>query len=84
MTEIQHYLHSDTILRHVVVTVYDSRGADLSMLAKQLLGYYMEEGWMLDGSVHLGRTWLNRRYGRISSWKIATERASVDGFEGRF
>ena len=84
LTEIQHYLQSDTLLRHVVVTVYDSRGYDLSILAKQLLGYYMGEGWMLDGSVHLGCTWLSRRYGRISSWKIATERASVDGFGGRF
>ncbi|MGE5335113.1 MAG: macro domain-containing protein [Nitrososphaerota archaeon] len=83
LTEIQRHLESDTVLRHVVVTVYDSRGSDLSILSKELLGYYMEEGWELDGSIHLGSTWLNRRYGRVYWWKIASERASVGGVSNR-
>lgn len=83
LTEIQRHLESDTVLRHVVVTVYDSRGYDLSNLAKKILGYYMGEGWELAGRVHFGRVRLNHRYGRISSWRIGTEHADVDGFVNR-
>lgn len=50
LTEIRRYLEHDTILDRVIVTVYDSRGNDLSILAKDLLGYYMDEGWMLAGA----------------------------------
>lgn len=50
LTEIQRYLERDAILDRVIVTVYDSRGADLSSLAKELLGYYMDEGWLLAGA----------------------------------
>jgi O-acetyl-ADP-ribose deacetylase (regulator of RNase III) len=49
LTEIQRYLEQDTILDRVIVTIYDARGYDLSNLAKELLGYYMDEGWMLAG-----------------------------------
>lgn len=47
LTEIQRYLEHDTMLDRVIVTVYDSRGYDLSNLARELLGYSMDEGWLL-------------------------------------
>jgi O-acetyl-ADP-ribose deacetylase (regulator of RNase III) len=50
LSEIQRYLEHDTILDRVIVTVYDDRGYDLSHLAKDLLGYYRDEGWMLAGA----------------------------------
>jgi O-acetyl-ADP-ribose deacetylase (regulator of RNase III) len=48
LTTIQQYLEQDTILDQVIVTIYDDRGYDLSNLAKELLGYYMDEGWLLN------------------------------------
>lgn len=48
LTEIQRYLEHDAILDRVIVTVYDSRSSDLSILAKELLGYFMDEAWMLN------------------------------------
>ena len=50
LTEIQRYLEHDAILERVIVTTYDARGYDLSNLAKELLGYYMDEGWLLAGA----------------------------------
>ncbi|HEX8034661.1 MAG TPA: macro domain-containing protein [Ktedonobacterales bacterium] len=50
LSEIQRYLEHDAILDRVIVTIYDARGYDLSLLAKELLGYYMDEGWMLAGA----------------------------------
>jgi O-acetyl-ADP-ribose deacetylase (regulator of RNase III) len=50
LTEIQRYLEHDAILGRVIVTIYDDRGYDLSNLAKELLGYYMDEGWELAGA----------------------------------
>jgi O-acetyl-ADP-ribose deacetylase (regulator of RNase III) len=50
LTEIQDFLAQDTILDRVMVTIHDDRGYDLSNLAKDLLGYYMDEGWMLAGA----------------------------------
>ena len=47
LTEIQRYVEHDATLERVIVTIYDSRGYDLSNLAKELLGYYMDEGWVL-------------------------------------
>jgi O-acetyl-ADP-ribose deacetylase (regulator of RNase III) len=76
LTEIQRYLESDTVLRHVVVTVYDDRGYDLSLLAKDLLGYYMDEGWSLDSTALLGRRWPNWRFGHASSWRIGSALAT--------
>jgi O-acetyl-ADP-ribose deacetylase (regulator of RNase III) len=42
LTEIQRYLEQDTILERVIVTVYDSRGYELSNLGRELLGYWSE------------------------------------------
>jgi len=49
LKEIQSYLEHDTTLDHVIVTTHDARGYDLSNLAKDILGYYMDEGWFLAG-----------------------------------
>jgi O-acetyl-ADP-ribose deacetylase (regulator of RNase III) len=50
LTEIPRFLEQDTVLDRVIVTIHDDRGFDLSNLAKDLLGYYMDEGWMLAGA----------------------------------
>ncbi len=50
LTQIQWYLEHDTILDRVIVTIQDDRGYDLSNLAKELLGYYRDEGWILAGA----------------------------------
>jgi O-acetyl-ADP-ribose deacetylase (regulator of RNase III) len=47
--EIRRSLEHDAVLERVIVTIYDDRGFDLSNLAKELLGYYMDEGWLLNG-----------------------------------
>jgi O-acetyl-ADP-ribose deacetylase (regulator of RNase III) len=49
LTEIQQHLEHDPTLEHVIVTVYDDRGYELNNLAKDMLGYYMDEGWQLAG-----------------------------------
>lgn len=45
LTTIQRYLEHDALLNRVIVTVYDSRGYDLSLLARELLGpgHYMDD-----------------------------------------
>lgn len=63
LTEIQRFLEADSTPEQVIVTIYDSRGADLSLLAKQLLGYYMDEGVMV-----ANKQWIGRRTG----WWIGT------------
>ena len=47
LTEIQQYLDHDTTLEYIIVTVDDDRGYDLSNLSKDILGYFMDEGWLL-------------------------------------
>ncbi len=49
LAEIRRYLEHDTMLDRVIVTVNDARGYDLSNLAKEQLGYFMDEGWLLIG-----------------------------------
>lgn len=50
LTAIQRYLEHDALLDRVIVTIDDDGGYELSNLAKELLGFYMDEGWMLAGA----------------------------------